>query len=242
MKRNLFGLLLFLFGWSLLRLGGGLIPHFLIIVGSAYLADSLLTRLRKIPSFFPWAALVSGMIIAFVLDPASPVVFQIAAPVLAILSKHLILFKGRHLFNPAAFGLFFAALFGAPLSWWVGGFGFWADLLLLAGMFFILRPIRKVSLVLAFFIAFWALKLLIFQELTFWFSLLFFPLVMLPEPLTSPSERRAGLVYGALAALFVLFFRFSQLVPVDPFIQSLLLVNLMNRVGWLEKAVVFLRI
>ncbi len=242
MKRWLWALLSLLFIFSLFQFGVKVVPHFFVVVSSAILTDYLLIRLRRIPTFFPWAALDTGLIVAFVLDPASQLHFKIAAAALAIISKHFLGRSGRHLFNPAAFGLFVAATWGAPISWWVGRLGFLADLVLIGGMVLILLRLKKFRIPLSFLAAFFVLRLFFFASLTWWFSLFFFPLVMLPEPMTSPSDFKEQLVYGGLSAILLVFFGFSRLVWVDSFLQTLLLSNLMFKFGLIKKAVGLIRI
>lgn len=242
MKLYLWLLLAALFFVSLFRFGPVVFPHFFLLVGLSILADYLLLKARHIKSFFPWAALDSGMIIAFVVSPSASLLTKLLIPLLAILSKHWVSKGGRHLFNPAAAGLFFGGLIGVPVSWWVGDLGKVADLLLLLGMFLILRKIRKVAIPLSFLAAFFLLKLLIFAELSFSFSLLFFPLVMLPEPMTSPSERKEQLVYGSLSAILLLFFGSNNLVLADSYLQTLLIVNLLYRLDWLKRGIAFFKL
>ncbi len=242
MKLYLWLLLSALFIVSLFRFGPVVFPHFFLLVGLSALADYLLLRVRRVKPFFPWAVLGSGMIIAFVVDPSASLPTKLLIPILAILSKHWVSKGGRHLFNPAAFGLFFGGLFGAPVSWWVGDLGKIADLLLLLGMFPILRKIRKVSIPLSFLAVFFLLRLLVFQELSLSFSLLFFPLVMLPEPMTSPSERKEQAVYGALAAVLLLFFGSNSLILTDSYLQTLLIVNLLYRFDLLKQGMAFFKL
>ena len=237
MKQRLLLVLSTLFLLDLFRFGLKVVPHFLVIVLVAYLSDYLLIRFRKVPPFFPLAALVSGAIAAFVLDPSTSLILKILTPLIAVASKHYLRKGEDHIFNPAAFGLFVGAALGASISWWVGDSGWLADAVLITGMFFILRRLRRLKIALSFLLTFFALRLLVYQEFNFWFSLLFFPLVMLPEPMTSPADPKEQLVSGALAAFFLVFFGFSRLVFIDSFLQSLLLLNLLFRLGLTKKII-----
>lgn len=197
-------------------------------------------------SFSPLASLDTGLIIAFVLDPSSHLIYKVAAPTLAIVSKHFLKRGNRHIFNPAAFGLFLTALFEAPISWWVNSngaaglgsfFAVVADAILITGMFFILMNIRRLRIPLSFLATFFLIRLLIYQEVNLWFSLFFFPLVMLPEPMTSPSDFKEQLTYGALSAIIIIFVGFSNLTFVDSFLQTLLIINFLFSFGLIKKLV-----
>lgn len=246
MKLKLFLLLSVLFVLDLFRFGPKLVPHFFLVVLVAYLTDYLLIRLRKIQPFFPLASLDTGLVIAFVLDPSSQLIYKVAAPILAIVSKHFLKRGNRHIFNPAAFGLFVMALLGAPISWWVnstGRTGFdnlltaITNALLIIGMIFFLIRIRRLRTVLAFLTAFFLVRFLIYQEINLWFSLFFYPLVMLSEPMTSPSDFKEQFIYGALSALLIIFIGFSNLTLVDSFLQTLLIVNLLFSFEVIKKLV-----
>lgn len=246
MKLKLFLLLSVLFVLDLFRFGPKLIPHFILIVLTAYLADYLLIKLRKIQPFFPLAALDTGLVIAFVLNPSSHFSYKVAAPLLAIISKHFLKRGERHIFNPAASGLFVMALFGAPISWWVNSTGttlfgsfttILTDAVLMIGMLFILMKIRRLRITLSFLIAFFLIRLLVYQEINLWFSLFFYPLVMLSEPMTSPSDFKEQLTYGALSALLIIFIGFSNLTIIDSFLQTLLIVNFLFSFGLIKKLV-----
>ncbi len=246
MKQRLFLLLSALFVFDLSRFGLKLIPHFFLIVLTAYIADYLLIKLRKIQPFFPLAALDTGLVIAFVLDPSSPLIYKLATPILAIVSKHFLKRGNRHIFNPAAFGLFLTVLFGAPISWWVNSTGttrfgnfitMLTDAVLIIGMLFILMKIRRLRMALSFLITFFLIRLLVYQEVNLWFSLFFFPLVMLSEPMTSPVDFKEQFVYGALGAILIIFAGFSSLILGDSFLQTLLIVNLSFSFGAIKKLV-----
>src|ERR687885_700604 len=68
---------------------------------------------------WPSSAILSGMIVGFVLGPATPWAVTAAVGVLATLGKHLIATDRWHVFNPAALALLISVpLFGTGQSWW----------------------------------------------------------------------------------------------------------------------------
>lgn len=236
-KKKLLILLIFIAFLDLFKFGLKLVPHFLIILMVSYLTDYLLIKMRKLPPFFPLAALDTALIISFVLDPSSSILYKFIVPIIAISSKHFVNSGENHIFNPAGFGLFVGALIGASISWWIGGSGLLVDLILIAGMVYILKSTKRLRIILSFFVAFFVLRVVLFQELNFWFSLMFFPFVMLPEPMTSPGNIKQQIIYGSIGAILLSFFRSSGLVFVDSFLQTLLLVNILYKYNVLEKII-----
>lgn len=237
-KLLIFCLLSSLLVLDLGRFGLRIVPHFIIIVLATFLTDYLLIKVLKINSFFPLAALDTGLIIAFVLSPQSSLLFKLLIPLLAIGSKHFLKIRGRHLFNPAGFGLWLGAIFGADTSWLLTKSSFAFDLLLVVGAFWVLVRAKKWKIPISFFVSYWLCQLVLFGHVPFiisapfGFSLLFLPLVMLPEPMTSPNTTWRQILYGALAYPLILIFTKTGLVLGDAFLQSLLFLNLIFFGGW----------
>src|SRR5919199_1850832 len=68
---------------------------------------------------WPSSAILSGMIVGFVLGPATPWAVTAAVGILATIGKHLIATDRWHIFNPAALALLVSVpLFGTGQSWW----------------------------------------------------------------------------------------------------------------------------
>ncbi len=80
----------------------------------------------------------------------------------SLLSKHLIQFRGRHIFNPSNFGLVLCFLLlgpelADPLEFWWGPMGFWLALalaIIVGGGFAILRRLRLLSIAITFWVTF----------------------------------------------------------------------------------------
>jgi Na+-translocating ferredoxin:NAD+ oxidoreductase RnfD subunit len=154
----------------------------------------------------------------------------VAVSALALLSKHLIRFRGRHVFNPSNIGLvvFFLALGEAraePLDFWWGPMSAWLALalaLIVAGGFAILGRLRLVGIAVGFWLAFaagigvlaaagheltarWHLGPITGGEL--WRILVFSPEIlvflffMITDPRTIPDGRTARRVYGVAIGL-----------------------------------------
>lgn len=164
------------------------------------LLDGFFLYLKKRELEFPLSGLVSGLIISTVLAPGN--LFFIA-PIAAILSKHLIRVFGKHIFNPAGFGLFVAnVFFHLPLTWWLT-----TNILLVVFFGLILAyKVRKLGLALSFYCAMFVLSIIYslinHQPALANISLInfFFILFMLVEPKTSPFYVKGQVIYGALTA------------------------------------------
>ena len=91
---------------------------FVIAVVGATLADSLIIYLKTRSLRISDSSIITGMIIGYVLSADAGWLKFVMAAGLAILSKHLVRFRKKHIFNPAAFGIFLTLiLFGAQTQW-----------------------------------------------------------------------------------------------------------------------------
>lgn len=108
-----------------------------LMVMTAFVADFLLDRLLRKRGGFPWSGLITGCGLSLLLDCGSNPWLPMLPPLLAIGSKHLFTVNGRHVYNPALFGLIASMALGgglvlpAPAYQWGGT---WAIALFLAGL------------------------------------------------------------------------------------------------------------
>ena len=79
--------------------------------------DLLIKRFFLNQVIIPKSALISGFIVSGIIDYHQPWFVLVIFTLLAIISKHIIRFKQKHIFNPANFGLFVASFFRIPLTW-----------------------------------------------------------------------------------------------------------------------------
>lgn len=180
--------------------------------------------------------IITALILALIFTPPQNLkswVYITLAGLVAIASKYLISVGRKHIFNPAAFGAFIVGiLFGYWPSWWVGTD--WTAPLLLLGGLLILRKMERLDMIgvfLGVYIVLAFLQLVIDIPLpavleSIWAvltasSLLFFAVIMLTEPLTSPKTRNIYLLYAALVGVLYSVTNFG-LRPE----QALLLGNL----------------
>jgi enediyne biosynthesis protein E5 len=215
-------------GWPLV------IPHVLAALAGASLLELLIVGIGRRRLIWPSGALLSGLIVAFVLGPLEPhwVTFTVAA--LATVSKHVIASKQGHVFNPAALALVVSVpLFGTGQSWWgalANAPAFWL-ILLLAGGAFILERLNKFPLALSFLGVYFGLfafaglvgpaRVAEMFRMPFVNAACFLACFMLTDPPTSPGKRDDQVWFGGLVAIVAAV---AQLVGVG---QTYLLVGLL---------------
>lgn len=213
-------------------------PSSLQTIGLAVLTavsvDMALIRLRRIEPFPPNAAMVSGLIIGLLSAPTLPWYHTVAAAVMAMLGKNFLRYKNRHIFNPAAFGLFMAGLlFMHSVSWW--GVSFQTPqinpvsvllfLILLSPGYVSMIRLRRYKILVGFLAA----QVLLTGSLQPLFdpTSLFFGLVILPEPMTSPNNHSRQLLFGVFVASVAAAGGFIHSgVGLDPLLTGLLVGNL----------------
>jgi enediyne biosynthesis protein E5 len=215
-------------GWPLV------IPHVLAALAGASLLELLIVGIGRRRLIWPSGALLSGLIVAFVLGPLEPhwVTFTVAA--LATVSKHVIASKQGHVFNPAALALVVSVpLFGTGQSWWgalANAPAFWL-ILLLAGGAFILERLNKFPLALSFLGVYFGLfafaglvgpaRVAEMFRMPFVNAACFLACFMLTDPPTSPGKRDDQVWFGGLVAIVAAV---AQLAGVG---QTYLLVGLL---------------
>ena len=161
---------------------------------------------------------------------------------LAILSKYVIRFRQRHLFNPAAFGIFLSTILLGVSTQWKGTY-LWYVLIPL-GVYFAYK-IRKVEIVFGYAI----ISLVLFGAQAFFqkVSLLnifgyfsyFYIFVMVIEPKTTPLNSLGKYIYGAGTAAFI-FILTETGAKFDVELLSLLAMNvtipLLNKLSLKKEA------
>ncbi|MDU0204060.1 MULTISPECIES: RnfABCDGE type electron transport complex subunit D [Paenibacillus] len=159
-------------------------------------------------------AVITGFIIGLILSTTTSWYLVAITVIMAILSKHLIVFKKKPVFNPAAFGLLLSILFfQTGQSWW-GAFGdlpVWTIGFLLVGGYVVTNRVNKFPQVFAFLSAYFLLLLLMgFMHVgeaadafrpPFINASMFFALFMLTDPPTSPVSNKDQVIFGVLSAI-----------------------------------------
>jgi hypothetical protein len=142
-------------------------------VATAVLLDLLLHRVvRGGPPLFPLSAFITGLGLSILVNYAHGPWLAAVPPMFAIGSKYLFTFRGRHVYNPALFGLVACLLLGggliseSPAYQWGGSYAIALFIVTLALFLFVLK-INRVALVLSFLV-FYAVSVLVRAWLTRW--------------------------------------------------------------------------
>jgi enediyne biosynthesis protein E4 len=193
-------------------------------VVTAVLLDMLLHRLlRGGPPLFPLSALITGLGLSILVNYAHGLWLAAIPPMFAIASKYLFTFRGRHVYNPALFGVVACLLLGgglisdSPAYQWGGSYAIGVFIVTLALFLFVLK-INRMALVLSFLL-FYAISVFARAWLTRWHMpmetwllgalssppLYLFTFFMITDPQTSPPTRRAQV----LVALCIVILDFA---------------------------------
>jgi hypothetical protein len=216
------------------------IAQILIAIGTSAVLEVAIAFRRQRVIMWPASALLTGNGVAFILRVPGTEhgdwwslngwwIFAGTAAV-SLLSKYLIRYRGRHVFNPSNIGLVLCFLVlgsdrAEPLDFWWGPMTAWMALalaIIVAGGFAILLCLRLLGIAVSFWLAFvagigvlaasghamtarWHLGPV--SDGYFWWVLAFSPEVlvflffMITDPKTVPSGSRARLVYAVGVAL-----------------------------------------
>jgi Na+-translocating ferredoxin:NAD+ oxidoreductase RnfD subunit len=204
---GLFALAATAVGWSVA------VPHMLAAILGATLTELAIDALDRRPLSWPTSAILSGMIVGFVLSPVTPHTITVAVAILATLGKHVLAGEHRHAFNPAALALLVTApLFGTGQSWWgaLPDLSWPFVLVLIAVGAVIVQRVNKFPLVLSFLGTIFALSAVLgrFDPVTasemfrtpFVQATLFMALFMLTDPPTAPARYAEQVTIGVLTA------------------------------------------
>jgi len=174
------------------------------------------------------SSIITGMIIGYVLSSDEAWWKFVLAALLAVSSKYLVVFKKKHIFNPAAFGIFLSTLLlGVSTQWKVTYMWY---VLVPFGLYFAQR-IKKIEIIIGYSIISLALfgAQAFFQGVSLsnilgYFSY-FYIFIMVIEPKTTPFKPMAKYLFGAGTA--TLIFAFTEAgVRFDAELFSLLLMNI----------------
>lgn len=203
----------------------------LIAAITAALLDLAINYFKFKTLEFPQSTLISGLFIGGLLTQNLQWYIYAIAGIVAVLSKHLIKYQQRHIFNPANLGILLVSMiFGASHTWWISS----PLILVLIFGIFILWRLRRFDLGLSFAAAYFTLVFLINisnpvacgmmnmqchmqpSPLTdIYYAIInggviyFFAMFMLTEPKTHPRNNR--IYYGIFVA--VLLIAAERIVP-----------------------------
>lgn len=220
---------LLLSGLGILQLPfGGMVLSLLLLAVSCFVANSLFTKIWQVPANAEsW--LITAFILFFILPQVSSVsdgLLIATSGVIAMASKYIIAWQGKHIFNPAAFAAVAVGLPGLLYpTWWIGSSLLW-PLTLIVGLL-VVRKIRRFPLAISFALASIttialvaiaqqaelaeAMRLALLAS-----PLIFLGTIMLTEPATMPPLRRQQILFGVLVGLlYALPIKFGD-IPLYP--------------------------
>lgn len=216
-----------------------MLPSLITSIIVAAVFDYAINKFIYKREFVPKSGIITGMILGLVIFSPSLLFVGLGSAV-AVVSKHVFVYRKRHYFNPAAFGLVLSALLlKTGDSWWGAGFTLQMPLTLVIIPLALLVSwkIRKLTLTFSFLVVdavIYAARYGIgsvssVDSLLGILSLVFFAGIMLVEPMTSAVSRRAMVAEGVLVALlngFLVIFVQSIVGITDLLLVSLLIANL----------------
>jgi len=196
--------------------------------------DGLIVKFRSKKWYFPSGAIISGMIIALLINPAD-VKNTVIVVLISLALKHLVNWKHRNIFNPAVFAIVISSLF-LPIfsSWW----GAPSNITFIVGLLLVIL-IKRWNISLSFLISYAVLisiKQMIAGSFSFSFglftgSIAFFAFFMVIEPVTTPKSVRGQLIFGFLVALLAIIVSYIPGMLGNSFFLylPLMFMNLMLR-------------
>jgi len=200
----------------------------IIAVVSSLAVESIILYLKTKIFQITESSIITGLIVGYVLSSDEAWWKLVLASSLAILSKYLIRFQKKHIFNPAAFGIFLSLIvFGASTQW--KGTYLWY-ILLPFGLYFAQKS-RKIEIIIGYA----AISLALFgiqaimQKISLWhiFGYLsyFYIFVMAIEPKTTPMKPMGKFFFGAgIAGLIFILAELGAKFDIELF--SLLMMNI----------------
>ncbi len=178
----------------------------IIAVVSALVIESIILYFRTRTLQITESSIITGLIIGYVLSSDELWLKFVFVSLLAIISKYLIRFQNKHIFNPAAFGIFLALVFLGASTQWRATYLWYV--LIPFGVYFALK-FKKIEVLLGYVII--SLVLFVIQALLFrvplggifgYFSY-FYIFIMVIEPKTTPLKPLGKYFFGAGIAVLI---------------------------------------
>lgn len=195
-----------------------------LIVASALAMQWLCGRVISGAPFDPLSPLITAFSLCLLLRATSPLILVLGA-VLAIGSKFLLRVDGKHVFNPATFGIATLLLFTdvawiSPAQW---GSRTWAVFLFACLACLVLSRARRGDIAIAFLGSYVAILLarafylgdplaLPMKQMQSG-ALLLFAFFMITDPKTTPDRRSARMLFAVLVAAVGAWLQFAHYMP-----------------------------
>lgn len=215
------------------------IPQVLTAVIAASILDLFIKYWKKKIWKFPSDAVITGLLVSMTLQSGIALYIPLTGAVLAIFSKHLIRVWNKKVFNPAVFGIGSVILiYGTYTTWWwtwVTQFSFLVYVIPLLLIIYMIKIVGRIYIAASFLVTHIILSFTyhlygifhsvalsanyVYSEILI--AIIFF--IMVCEPKTTPITKKGGIIFGVLLAIFILFYRATNL---DFFIFGLLTTNI----------------
>ncbi len=222
-----YGLLILSFDVSL--------ENVVLLISSALLTQYACTKFLRLPKFEPKSGLISSLSLCLLLRSNSTALLVVAA-IVTVVSKFLIRWNGKHIFNPTNFGIAIVVFvtgnaWVSPGQW--GSGALFAALLALCGCAVVFRAARSdvTFAFLGFYSALLVLRAIrLGDPLTIPMhqlesgALILFSFFMISDPRTTPDARIGRIVFAAAVAGLAYHLRFSYFSP-NALIYALVLVS-----------------
>ena len=191
-----------------------------IVLGTVLFCQYLCTKLFHLPFFDPKSALISGLSLCL-LFRSNSVLLLVTAGVVAVASKFVFRWRGKHLFNPTNFAIV-VLLSVAPSRVWVspgqwGMIAFFAFLMVCLGGLVVSRAARA-DVAISFLVGYLALlfgrSFGLGEPMSIPFhrmqsgALLLFAFFMISDPKTTPNSRAGRIVFALFVAVGAWYIQF----------------------------------
>lgn len=194
--------------------------HIAAILGTALLTQAVCNRLGHVPTYDPRSACISGLSLCLLLR-TNTLLYVVLAALLAIGSKFVLRWRGKHVFNPTNLAL--VGMLAVTDQVWVspgqwGSTAWLAFLVACLGGMVVYRAARS-DVTCAFLICYVVLRV----GRALWLgdplsiplhqlqngALILFAFFMISDPRTTPDSRAGRLVFAGLVASVATFLQFG---------------------------------
>ncbi len=192
---------------------GGMLVSLALLLITCYVVNKVMATIWHVTSNSEsWY--ITALILWFILPQATSALKAAAiilAGIVAMASKYIVAYNGKHLFNPAALGATFLGLFSLlNTTWWVGSTILWPFTLVFGLL--VVRKIRRFPLVISFAVISMAISAILaltqhvelgdaLKQAAFASPIIFLGTIMLTEPATMPPRRREQIIFGMLVGV-----------------------------------------
>lgn len=186
-----------------------LILSLLILIVSCYISNTLISKIFKIPVNNE-SHYITALILFFIFEvdgSLTQYILLALSGVIAMLSKFILTYRKKHIFNPAALSVFIIGFFGVAASWWIASSILFIPTLIVGilvvrkirkfRMFFVFQATALICLIMFSFLQKTSVLDTVRLAFTSW-PLLFMGSIMVTEPFTAPSQKKLQTGYGAI--------------------------------------------